>query len=124
HLLEYDDVANDQRRVIYTQRNELMEAEDIKDTIDAIREEVFDRLISQFVPPGSIDEMWDIDELQRALEGEFGIEVPIRQWLDEDDELAEEGLQVKIVAAVDAHYQAKEDLIGTEDMRQLEQALK
>ncbi|WP_376697317.1 preprotein translocase subunit SecA [Wenzhouxiangella sp. EGI_FJ10305] len=123
HLLEYDDVANDQRRVIYSQRNELMEAEDIKDTIDSIREEVFDRLISQFIPPGSIDEMWDSEGLERALGGEFGIEVPIQRWLEEDDTLAEEGLRKKVMEAVEAHYQAKEDMVGSSVMRQFEKAL-
>jgi preprotein translocase subunit SecA len=123
HLLEYDDVANDQRRVIYTQRNELMEADDIKDTIDSIREEVFDNLISQFVPPGSIDEMWDTEGLERALEGEFGIEVPIQRWLEEDDDLAEEGLRRKVMEAVEAHYQAKEEMVGSSVMRQFEKAL-
>ncbi|RFF28750.1 MULTISPECIES: preprotein translocase subunit SecA [unclassified Wenzhouxiangella] len=123
HLLEYDDVANDQRRVIYAQRNELMEADDIKDTIDSIREEVFDRLISRFIPPGSIDEMWDSEGLERALSGEFGIEVPIQRWLEEDDTLAEEGLREKVMEAVEAHYQAKEDMVGSSVMRQFEKAL-
>ena len=122
-LLEYDDVANDQRRVIYSQRNELMEADDIGDTIEAIREEVFDRLISQFVPPGSIDEMWDTEGLERALSGEFGIEVPIQHWLEEDEDLAEEGLRKKVMEAVEAHYQDKEEMVGSSVMRQFEKAL-
>jgi preprotein translocase subunit SecA len=123
HLLEYDDVANDQRRVIYSQRNELMEADDIKDTIDAIREEVFDRLIGQFIPPGSVDEMWDPEGLEKALEGEFGIEVPVRQWLDEDDTLDAAGLHEKIMQAVETHYHAKEEMTGSSVMRQFEKAL-
>jgi preprotein translocase subunit SecA len=123
NLLEYDDVANDQRRVIYAQRNELMESEDIKDTIDSIREEVFDNLISRFVPPGSIDEMWDTPGLERALEGEFGIEVPIQRWLEEDEDLAEEGLRKKVMDAVEAHYRAKEEQVGASVMRQFEKAL-
>jgi preprotein translocase subunit SecA len=123
HLLEYDDVANDQRRVIYSQRNELMEADDIKETIDSIREEVFDNLISQFIPPGSIDEMWDPEGLQKALEGEFGIEVPITRWLDEDEDLAEEGLRERIMEAVHEHYRAKEEMVGASVMRQFEKAL-
>ena len=123
HLLDFDDVANDQRRVIYTQRNELMETEDIKDTIDGIREEVFDHLISQFIPPESIDEMWDTEGLERALEGDFGIEVPIRQWLDEDADLEETGLREKVMEVIDAHYQTKEEMTGSEVMRQFEKAL-
>ncbi len=123
HLLDFDDVANDQRRVIYTQRNELMETEDIKDTIDGIREEVFDHLVSQFIPPESIDEMWDTEGLERALEGDFGIEVPIRQWLDEDADLEETGLREKVMEVIDAHYQTKEEMTGSEVMRQFEKAL-
>ena len=123
HLLDFDDVANDQRRVIYAQRNELMEAEDIKDTIDAIREEVFDDLVSQFIPPESIDEMWDPDGLERALEGDFGIAVPVRRWLDEDADLDEAGLRKKIMERVDAHFEAKEEMTGSDVMRQFEKAL-
>ncbi len=123
HLLDFDDVANDQRRVIYTQRNELMEADDIKDTIDSVREEVFDDLISQFVPPESIDEMWDPEGLERALGGDFGIEVPVRQWLDEDADLDESGLREKIMEKVNAHFEAKEEMTGSEVMRQFEKAL-
>ncbi len=123
HLLDFDDVANDQRRVIYAQRNELMESDDIKDTIDAVREEVFDDLVSQFIPPESIDEMWDPEGLERALEGDFGIEVPVRRWLDEDADLDEAGLREKIMDKVDAHFEAKEEMTGSEVMRQFEKAL-
>jgi preprotein translocase subunit SecA len=123
HLLDFDDVANDQRRVIYAQRNELMESEDVKDLIDSIREESFDTLISQYIPPESIDEMWDPEGLEKALAGDFGIEVPIRDWLEADAELDEAGLREKIMERVDAHFQAKEDLTGPEVMRQFEKAL-
>ncbi|MGY6586795.1 MAG: preprotein translocase subunit SecA [Wenzhouxiangella sp.] len=123
HLLDFDDVANDQRRVIYSQRNELMEAEDVRDTIESIREETFDNLISRFIPPQSIDELWDVDGLEKALEGDFGIEVPIREWLEADDDLDETGLREKIFERVEAHYQAKEDMIGEKTMRQFEKAL-
>ena len=123
HLLDFDDVANDQRRVIYAQRNELMEADDVHDTIESIRFEVFDSLISRYIPPQSIDEMWDPEGLERALEGEFGIEVPIRQWLEEDDDLEEEGLRSRIMEKVEAHFQAKENMTGSDVMRQFEKAL-
>ncbi len=123
HLLDFDDVANDQRRVIYAQRNELMEAEDVHDTIESIRFEVFDSLISRYIPPQSIDEMWDPEGLEKALEGEFGIEVPIRQWLDEDDDLEEEGLRARIMERVEGHFQAKEEMTGPDVMRQFEKAL-
>ena len=123
HLLDFDDVANDQRRVIYAQRNELMESEDVKDLIDSIREETFDNLISQYVPPESIDEMWDPEGLEKALEGEFGIAAPVREWLEADADLDEAGLRQKIMERVDAHFQAKEDMTGAEVMRQFEKAL-
>ena len=123
HLLDFDDVANDQRRVIYAQRNELMESEDVKDLIDSIREETFDTLISQYIPPESIDEMWDPEGLERALEGEFGIAAPIREWLEADADLDESGLRDKIMEQVRTHFQAKEDLTGSDVMRQFEKAL-
>ena len=123
HLLDFDDVANDQRRVIYAQRNELMEAEDIKDLIDSIREETFDALISRYVPPESIDEMWDPEGLEKALDGEFGIEVPVREWLDADADLDETGLRDRIMETVREHFRAKEELTGSDVMRQFEKAL-
>ncbi len=123
HLLDFDDVANDQRRVIYAQRNELMEADEIKDTIEAIRFEVFDKLISQFIPPESIDDMWDPEGLEKALEGDFGIEVPVRAWLEADDDLEETGLRERILEKVEAHYQAKEEQTGPEVMRHVEKTL-
>ncbi|NDY96680.1 preprotein translocase subunit SecA [Wenzhouxiangella limi] len=123
HLLDFDDVANDQRRVIYTQRNELMEADDIKDLIDSIREETFDALISRYIPPESIDEMWDPEGLEKALEGEFGIDVPIREWLEADSDLDEAGLRERIMETVNNHFRAKEEMTGSEVMRQFEKAL-
>ena len=118
NLLEYDDVANDQRRVIYSQRNELMEADDIQDTIESIRAEVFDGLFARFIPPGSVDDMWEPEGLEKALEGDFGIDAPVRQWLEEDDDLDEEGLHKRVMDAVESHYQAKEEMTGSEVMRQ------
>ena len=123
NLLEYDDVANDQRRVIYTQRDELMEEEDISETIESIRAEIFDGLFASFIPPGSIDDMWDIEGLEKALEGDFGIEVPIRTWLKEDDELAEEALHQRVIDAVETHYKTKEEMTGSNVMRQFEKAV-
>jgi len=123
HLLDFDDVANDQRRVIYAQRNELMESDDIQDTIESIRGEVFETLFSRFVPPGSVDELWDVEGLEKALEGEFGIEVPARQWLVDDEDLDEEGLRGRVMETVEAHYQAKEMMTGAVVMRQFEKAV-
>ena len=88
-LLQYDDVANDQRTVVYEQRNELMETDDITDIVDAVRHDVVNSLISEYMPPGSLDEQWDIPGLEEALTKEYGLEIPVGKWLDEDDELHE-----------------------------------
>src|SRR5690625_6145180 len=100
-----------------------MEADEIGDTIEAIREEVFDRMISQFIPPESHDEVWDAAGLERALEGEFGVEVPVVRWLGEDDSLAEPGLREKMMDVVYAHFQDKEELVGAEVRRQFVKVL-
>ena len=123
HLLEFDDVANDQRRVIYEQRNDLMEAEEIHDAIVGIRHDVFDDLISQYIPPGSIDEQWDPRGLEKALDGEYGIELPIDEWLKTDPSLTEQGLRERIHEEVDAHFKEKEAQTGTEVMRNFEKAV-
>jgi preprotein translocase subunit SecA len=123
HLLDYDDVANDQRRVVYTQRNELMEAKEIGDTVLEMREDVFNDVIDRFIAPGSIDEQWEIPGLENALEGEFGIHLPINQWLSEDEKIHEEVLRTRILDAVDEHFKAKEELTGAEVMRHFEKAL-
>ncbi len=121
-LLEYDDVANDQRQVIYQQRNELLETEDISETIEAIRDDVVDAAISEFIPPMSLEEQWDIAGLERQLENEFAVQLPVQQWLDEDDDLAEEGLRQRIAAAVAEAYEAKCADVGP-DMRRIEKQI-
>jgi preprotein translocase subunit SecA len=123
HLLEYDDVANDQRRVVYNQRNELMESDDISETVIEMRHDVFSGVIERFIPPGSIDEQWEIPGLEKALEGEFGIEVPVSEWLEEDENIHEEVLRERILEAVDAHFQQKEEMTGAAVMRHFEKAL-
>ncbi|MFV8782223.1 preprotein translocase subunit SecA [Microbulbifer sp. SA54] len=111
-LLEYDDVANDQRQVIYAQRNELLEAETITDTIAAIRDDVVNELISGFVPPHSVEEQWDVPGLEKQLAGELGLQLPIQQWLDEDRTLHEESLRAKIVTAAQEAYSQKLERIA------------
>ncbi len=123
HLLDYDDVANDQRRVIYQQRNELMEAEQIQDTVLDMRHDVFLDVIDRFVPPGSIDEQWDIPGLETALDGEFGINVPVSKWVGEDDQLHEEVLRERVIESVEQHFHNKEVMTGAEVMRHFEKAL-
>ncbi|WOX06431.1 preprotein translocase subunit SecA [Microbulbifer pacificus] len=106
-LLEYDDVANDQRQVIYSQRNELLEADTISDTITAIREDVVNDLITTHMPPQSVEEQWDIPALEQQLASELGLQLPVKQWLDEDRTLHEESLREKIVAEAEQAYQRK-----------------
>ena len=106
-LLEYDDVANDQRQVIYSQRDELLESDDITETVEAIRHDVVNDFISSYIPPQSIDEQWDIEGLEKALETDFKIELPIQKWLEEDDRLFEEGIRERVLEAIVSAYEAK-----------------
>ena len=108
NLLEYDDVANDQRQVIYQQRNDLMGTVDLSETIRAIRDEVVEDVISDYVPPQSIDDQWDIEGLEQALATEFDSKQPVAQWLAEDDELNEETLRDRIREQLVGEYEAKE----------------
>ncbi|MDX1459892.1 MAG: SEC-C metal-binding domain-containing protein, partial [Xanthomonadales bacterium] len=123
HLLDYDNVANDQRRVVYQQRTDLMELDEIKETIDEFRDNVFNEIIDRFVPPGSIDEQWDIKGLETALEGEFGIDLPLSRWVDSDEVQSEDVLRERIMKHVDNHFEAKEAQTGSEVMRHFEKAL-
>ena len=123
HLLDYDDVANDQRRVVYQQRNDLLDLDDVHDTILDFRQNVFESVVNQFVPPGSIDEQWEITELETALEGEFAISVPLKRWMAEGEIPNEEVLRDHVSQAVTNHFEAREAQIGTEVMRHFEKAL-
>ncbi|HNG58324.1 MAG TPA: preprotein translocase subunit SecA, partial [Cellvibrionaceae bacterium] len=106
-LLEYDDVANDQRRVIYQQRNDLLDADTIEDAIAGIREDVINDVISNYIPPQSMAEQWDIPALEQSLLADFGVEVPIAQWLKEDAKLYEEPLRRKIIDLMNSFYEEK-----------------
>ena len=121
-LLEYDDVANEQRQVVYTQRNELMASDDISETIEAIRADVINAAIDTYIPRESIDEMWDVPGLERALREDFGLELPLQEWLDNDDQLDEEGLRQRIIEAAEQAYREKEAQAGSEVMRHFEKA--
>jgi len=121
-LLEYDDVANDQRQIIYQQRNELLSEADIAETITAIREDVVNEAISSYIPPMSVEEQWDVPGLERQLEAEFAVTLPVQTWLDEDDSLHEEALREKIIAAVQAAYDAKSADVGP-PMRKIEKQI-
>ena len=122
-LLEYDDVANDQRRVVYTQRNELLEEGDISETITAIRSDVLNGIIDQYIPPQSLADMWDIAGLEDRLRADFLVEMPLQQWLDEDNKLYEEKLRERIEEGVTAAYKHKEDQVGADVLRHFEKAI-
>ena len=122
-LLEFDDVANDQRKVIYDQRNELMAAEEVGDAVISMRESVIGDVVSVSVPPGSIDEQWDISGLEESLRKDFSLDLPIANWLETEDELHEETLQQRIIEAAEAACQEKEQIVGSEIMRHYEKAI-
>ena len=119
-LLKYDDVANEQRKVIYKQRDELLAQSNLQAGIEAMHYDVYNALIDQFVPPGSIDDQWDIDGLEDELESEFRIYMPINDWLDADRRLDEEGLRQKIIEAALLNYRARREQMGEENAAQLE----
>jgi preprotein translocase subunit SecA len=119
-LLEYDDVANDQRKVIYSQRNEMMSSDDLSDIVHNIREDVVNDIVSEYIPHGSLDEQWDLDGLQEAINTEFGQGMPVKQWMDEDADLNEQGLRKKILDTLIEDYATKEQVVGAEGMRQYE----
>jgi preprotein translocase subunit SecA len=120
HLLEFDDVANDQRKVIYRQRDELLEGEDVSATIADIREDVVESLVHRHVPPDSIDDQWDIPGLERALESEFGVTTGLKAWVEQQHELDAAAIREHVREAMDQAFAEKEAQIGAETMRQLE----
>ncbi|MCB1864558.1 MAG: preprotein translocase subunit SecA [Chromatiales bacterium] len=122
-LLEYDDVANDQRKVIYEQRSDLMGSGDISETVAAIRYDVLNALIDAFMPRGSLEEQWDVDGLTHALAAEFALELPIRDWLDADDDLHEEALRERIFDQLKERYADKERRASSTVMRDIEKAV-
>ena len=123
NLLEFDDVANDQRQVVYEQRNELLDATDISETINAIRADVIDAVIDQYITPHSLDETWDIPGLEARLRSDFSMNLPIAQWLVEDDKLFEDLLRERIIQEAETLYAAKKSLVGEEVMHQFEKSV-
>jgi preprotein translocase subunit SecA len=119
-LLEYDDVANDQRSVIYDQRNEVMGSDDVSEMVKTIRADVVDTLVSAHIPPQSMPEQWDVAGLEAQLQSEMGIDLPVQQWLDEDNKLYEDNLRQKILELIVIAYEAKEAVVGAEPMRKFE----
>jgi preprotein translocase subunit SecA len=122
-LLEYDDVANDQRKVIYEQRNELLDEGDISEAIRNIRTDVVERVINDYIPPQSLEEMWDVAGLEERLRADFAVQLPLQQWLDEDDKLHEETLRERILEQIELAYKDKELQVGEATLRQFEKAI-
>ena len=122
-LLEYDDVANDQRKVIYQQRSELMEAEEIGDAIEGIRAEVVNTVTDDYIPPQSVEDMWDKHGLTQALEREFGVHIDVADLVETDSDLDEQGLRDKLCDLIEAEYDAKVADVGAPVMRGLEKAV-
>ena len=123
NLLQYDDVANEQRKVIYEQRNYLLETDNVSPMIETIRDDVFNQIISQYVPPQSIEEMWDIEGLEVRLDRQFGMKLPIQHWLEEEPDLHEETLRERIINIAKDEYKAKETIVGEEVMRNFEKGI-
>ncbi|NWA72791.1 preprotein translocase subunit SecA [Serratia proteamaculans] len=122
-LLEYDDVANDQRRAIYSQRNELLDVSDVSETITSIREDVFKTTIDGYIQPQSLEEEWDIQGLTERLKNDFDLDMPIAEWLDKEPELHEETLRERILEKAKEEYLRKEEVVGTEMMRNFEKGV-
>jgi preprotein translocase subunit SecA len=121
-LLEYDDVANDQRQIIYQQRNDLLTEADISETITAIRADVVNEAVDAYIPPLSVEEQWDVPGLEKQLEAEFAVSMPLTEWLEKDDKLYEEALREKIAGEVQAAYDRKCADVGP-DMRKIEKQI-
>ncbi len=122
-LLEFDDVSNDQRKVIYEQRNELLEATDIGDTITAMRADSLSSMIATHIPPGSVEEQWDIASLEKELSEEAGLDLPLQKMLEDNPDLHEETLREHIFEAADSSYKTKEALASAGTMRQFERSV-
>ncbi|MBQ4682787.1 preprotein translocase subunit SecA [Aeromonas dhakensis] len=122
-LLEFDDVANDQRKVVYEQRNELLDTSDISETIHVIRDDVYGSVIDEYIPPQSLEEMWDVPGLEARLKSDFALDLPLQQWLAEDDKLYEEKLRERILDEATKLYAHKEELVGKEVLRNFEKAV-
>jgi len=123
NLLEYDDVANDQRKVIYGQRNELMAAEDIADTIQALRAEVVATLVAQFVPAESIEDHWNVPGLEETVQRDFGVAIGVKAWLEHDRSRGPAQLVPHITEVLEAAYREKEAAVGAADLRRIERTL-
>ncbi|MFB6261011.1 MAG: SEC-C metal-binding domain-containing protein [Thiohalorhabdaceae bacterium] len=122
-MLEYDDVANQQRQLVYEQRRELMESDDISETIQSFRESVLNTVFHQYIPPQSVEEEWDLAGLEEGLFHTYGVHLPVQQWLEEDASLHEETLKEKLWDTLEAYYRDKEAQVGADVMREFEKVV-
>ncbi|MGY2136961.1 preprotein translocase subunit SecA [Pseudomonas reactans] len=122
-LLEFDDVNNEQRKVIYHMRNTLLAADNIGETIADFRQDVLNATVSAHIPPQSLPEQWDVSGLEAALKSDFGVDLPVQQWLDEDDHLYEETLREKLMTELLAAYNEKEEQASAEALRTFEKQI-
>ena len=122
-LLEFDDVNNEQRKVIYHMRNTLLAADNIGETIADFRQDVLNATVSAHIPPQSLPEQWDVAGLEAALKSDFGVDLPVQQWLDEDDHLYEETLREKLMTELLAAYNEKEEQASAEALRTFEKQI-
>ncbi|MBV7297910.1 preprotein translocase subunit SecA [Enterovibrio paralichthyis] len=122
-LLEFDDVANDQRKVVYELRDELMDSSDISDMIEQNRDDVVAAVIDQYIPPQSLEEMWDVEGLENRLKADFDADLPLREWLEADDKLYEEQLRERILNHIIDVYKSKEAAVGADTLRNFEKAV-
>jgi preprotein translocase subunit SecA len=119
-ILAYDDVANDQRKVIYAQRSEIMAATDISEIVTAIREDVVNNMISLYIPQKTMMEQWNIEGLEEHLSIEFGVEIPVSQMLKAEKNLNEDTLRERIIAILEENHLKKEEAIGADTLRNVE----
>ena len=122
-LLEYDDVANDQRKVVYQQRNEILDAKDIRDTVDSLRRGVFTELVRTFVPAESVEEQWDLNGLEVVLREDWNLDAPVTKWVAEDQSLNEEGIVARVGESADSAYETKTSVIGAENWAPFERSV-
>jgi len=123
NLLEYDDVANEQRKVVYELRNDLMDEDDVSDIIESIREDSVLDLISAYIPPQSVEQMWDVSGLSTVLSSDFAADYNVQEWMDSDSKLSEQGIRERILEKLIASYKEKEDQIGSPTLRHFEKAV-
>jgi preprotein translocase subunit SecA len=122
-LLEYDDVANEQRKVIYEQRNRLIDVDDISDSIRAIRNDVIDAVVAQYIPPESLEEQWDVPGLEQTLERDFAMALPLARWLQDETDFDERKLRERVVTELERRHEEKANVVGPAALRHLEKAV-